>query len=53
MPKGDWDEAVECVNRFLRTKSELKADLIECWHENYSEQAVAQQWFEEIENQIK
>lgn len=53
VPMGDWDEAVECVNRFLRTKSELKAGLIECWHDNYSEQAVAQQWFKEIESLIQ
>lgn len=49
VPMGNRDEAVNYINRFLKTKSELKADMIEYWYRNYSERAVAEMWFKEIE----
>jgi glycosyltransferase involved in cell wall biosynthesis len=49
VPMGDWGVAVGNVNRFLKTKSELKAGLIHYWEKNYSECAVAESWFKEVE----
>ncbi|MHB1332213.1 MAG: glycosyltransferase [Sulfuriferula sp.] len=49
VPIGNRGEAVEYINRFLKTKSQLKADMIEYWDRNYSERAVAEMWFKEIE----
>ena len=46
---GNWDEAVKYINLFLKTKSEYKADMIEYWYRNYSERAIAEMWFKEIE----
>jgi hypothetical protein len=36
----------------LKTKSELKIDLVEYWDKNYSEHAVAEMWFREIESLV-
>lgn len=52
VPMGDWDMAVEYVNLFLKTKSDLKAELVEYWDKYYSEHAVAEMWFREIETLI-
>lgn len=49
VPRGDLNAAVESVNRFLSMKSELKDGLVDCWEKNYSERAVAERWFREIE----
>lgn len=49
VPMGNRDEVVKYINRFLKTKSQLKADMIEYWNRNYSERAVAEMWFKEIE----
>lgn len=49
VPMGDWDAAVEYVNRFLKMKSELKVGLVECWDEKYSERAVSGMWFKQID----
>lgn len=49
VPPGDREAAVEQVNRFLKTQSELKAGLIEYWSRHYSRHAVAETWFREVE----
>ncbi len=46
---GDREGAVEQVNRFLKTQTELEAGLVEYWNRHYSRGAVAETWFREID----
>jgi glycosyltransferase involved in cell wall biosynthesis len=50
VPLGDLDMAIQHVNRFLKTQPELKSRLVEYWEEHYSQRAVAEKWFMEIES---
>jgi glycosyltransferase involved in cell wall biosynthesis len=49
VPLGELDMAIQHVNRFLKTQPELKSRLVEYWEGHYSQRAVAQKWFMEIE----
>lgn len=49
VPMDDWELAVEHVNRFLKSQSELKAGLIGYWDKHYSLHAVSEMWCKEIE----
>lgn len=49
VPLGELNVAIQQVNDFLKTQPELKSRLVEYWEERYSQRAVAEKWYMEIE----
>lgn len=49
VPLHDRDAAVEWVDRFLDARAELEPALVAHWQAHYSPDAVAAQWFREVE----